>query len=124
MIIESNLAETLISLDELNAMKPSIGEDGVKTFYFDHSVFHPPGSFGLISLEKTYRKIFPQEGGADVDVGVGVVGVSAVDSLKELVGLKIFIQLEWEDNRIQWGLEGLEGPRVDEQWEFNTRVLE
>ena len=124
MSIEPNPAETLITLDELNAMKPSIGEDGVKTFYFDHLVFHPPGSFGLISLEKTYRKMFAQEGGVDVDVGVNVEGVSAVDSLKELVGLKIFIELEWEDRRIQWGVEGLQGPRVGEKWEFNTGVLE
>ena len=104
-------------------MEPSTGLGGVKTYSFEDSVFHPPGSFGLISLEKTYRKLYSQEGGTDVKVWLEVLGISLIDSLEKLVGLKIFIQLEWEDNRIGWGLEGFKGPRIGEEWEFDSKVL-
>ena len=120
----SSGSEKIITLKELKAMKPAVGSDGLRTYSFDHFVFHPPSSFGLISLESSYRKIFPQEGGTDVAVDLAVLGVSSIDSLEKIVGLKILLQLAWEDERIVWGVEGYEGPNVGEEWEFNSKILE
>merc|ERR1719315_336827 len=105
-------------------MRPALGSGGLRTFSFDHYVVHPPSSFGLISLNSSYRKIFPQDGGTDVAVDLAVLGVSSVDSPEKVVGLKIYLELEWEDNRIDWGVPGYEGPKDGEEWEFSTKILD
>ena len=110
----------MITKEDLKAMKPLIGEEGEEIFYFDDSVEQPPGSYGLIMLQKIYRKIVAQESGTDVGVGLGIVGVNSIDSIEKVVGLKISINLEWEDRRIGWTLGG---PQVGQQWEFSSQVL-
>ena len=102
-------------------MTPFVGANGVEIYAFDKYVSSPEGSFGLIGLGKAYRKTFAQENGTDVGVGIEIIGVTNVDSIEKIVGLNIFLRLEWEDNRIQWTLDG---PQVGQEWEFDTKVLE
>ena len=92
-------------MEDLAQMEPSEGEDGVSVYSFHEYSFHenvstPSGGFGVITLDKTYKKIFPQEGKTDVGVGMGIIVVTTIDSIDKIVGLKIFLSLDWEDNRL------------------------
>ena len=71
----------------------SEGEDGVAVFSFQEYVDRPSGGFGVITLDKSYKKIFAQEGGTDVGVAMGIIGVTTIDSIDKIVGLKIMIVL-------------------------------
>ena len=101
-------------------MKPSIGEDGVQVYSFDEYVYSPSGGFGMITLNQTYRKIFSQENGTDVSVGMDIIGVTTIDSIDKIVGLKMFLRLEWEDNRLLWPIGS---PEANQEWEFDSKVL-
>ena len=115
-----NPPEEILSLDDFEAMKTTTNEDGVEVFYFDDFVYSPSGSFGMISLNKTYRKIQTQEGGADIEVQLEVLDVTKINSHSEIVGLEIMLNLKWEDNRIIWTFGG---PKEDQEFEFDTKVL-
>ena len=112
--------EYKITLEKLKAMVPVIGSNGAEVYSFQEFISSAKGSFGLISLRESYKKVFPQQNGTDVDVNIAIIGVTRIDSIEKVVGLKIFLTLQWEDNRIVWGLGG---PQVNQEWEFDPEVL-
>ena len=115
-----NPQEVKLSKEDLAAIQPAIGQNGAELFYFDEYVYSPPGSFGLISLNKTYKKVFAQDRGVDVPIQIEVLGVTKIDSFEKVVGLELSIHLEWEDNRVIWEFGG---PKLNQEFEFNTKVL-
>ena len=112
--------ERQISLTELETMESDVGEEGAQRFVFDDYVYSPQGSFGMITLDKTYKKFKPQETGSDIAVQLHVLHVTRIDSIEEIVGLEIFISLKWEDNRINWTYGG---PQNSQEYEFSPKVL-
>ena len=101
-------------------MVPIVGEDGVQVYSFEKYVYSPPGGFGVITLDKAYRKISSQAGGTDVGVGMDILCVTHIDSIEKVVGLKVFLTLEWEDERLQWPLGT---PQLQQEWEFDSELL-
>ena len=49
-----------------------------------------------------------------------ILAVTHIDSLDKVVGLKIFLTLEWEDQRLQWPLGT---PQSQQEWEFESKIL-
>ena len=117
---DSSATEANMTRDKLQAMTPAVGTNGVEVFSFQEYYPSPIGSFGLISLKESYKKSFTQPNGTDVGVNITIMGVTRIDSIEKIVGIKIFLTLEWEDNRIVWGLGG---PKNNTEWEFDPKVL-
>ena len=107
-------------MKDLANMEPSVGEDGVDVYSFQEYVYSPIGGFGVITLNKTYKKIFAQKGGTDVGIGMDIIGVTTIDSIDKIVGLKIFLSLDWEDNRLNWPIGS---PKPKQEWEFDSKIL-
>ena len=122
-ISSQNPCEELKSVAEakLKAIKPVVGANGKEIFYFDDYVETPQGSFGMLGLYPAYRKIFAQDHGTGVGVGMGILSVTNINSMDKIVGLEIFLNLAWEDDRIVWPLA--EGLQQGQEWEFDTKVL-
>ena len=101
-------------------MIPAVGNNGVQVYSFQNYIPSPKGSFGLISLRESYNKVLTQPKGTEIGVNITIMGVTRIDSIEKIVGIKIFLTLEWEDNRIVWGLGG---PKNNTEWEFDPKVL-
>ena len=109
-----------MTAEDLKAMAPIVGEDGVEVYSFEKYVYSPPGGFGVITLDREYRKVSAQDAGTDVGVGMDILAVTHIDSLDKAVGLKILFTLEWEDKRLQWPLGT---PQLNQEWEFDAKIL-
>ena len=96
------------------------GMDGVEVYLFDKYYASPIGGLGVITLDPSYRRLNAPNYHTDVGVGMDILAVTNIDSLDKIVGLKIFLSFEWEDNRLHWPIGG---PEQNQEWEFDSEIL-
>ena len=65
---------------KLKSIKPVVGANGKEIFYFDEYVETPQGSFGMLGLDRAYKRIFAQDNGTGVGVGMGIISVTNINS--------------------------------------------
>ena len=106
--------------EDLKAMEPAVGVDGVEVYSFDKYYHSPSGGLGVITLDPLYRRLNAQNSGTDVGVSMDIIAVTNIDSLAKIVGLKIFLRFDWEDNRLHWPIGE---PGQNQEWEFDTEIL-